>query len=67
MWTLFEWFGFRSDHDRLRDLVSSLHERVVELESEVSLWRRRCGELEQRLAIPEKVIAEKNAAPRTHK
>lgn len=64
MWDLLKRFGCRSSHVRLRDLASSLHDRVIELESEVALWRRRCKELERRLAISEKVIAEKNAEPR---
>lgn len=64
MWNLLKRFGCRSSHARLRDLASSLHDRVIELESEVALWRRRCKELERRLAISEKVIAEKNAEPR---
>lgn len=67
MWGLFKKLGWESDRERLRDLASSLHDRVIELESEVALWRRRCKELEQRLAISEKVIMEKNAEPRTRK
>lgn len=67
MWDLLKRFGCRSSHARLRDLASSLHDRVIELESEVARWRRHCKELEMRLAISEKVITEKNAEPRTRK
>lgn len=57
MWDIFKGVRLRRENAELRA-------RVVELKYDITRWRRHCEELEQRLRIAEKVIADKNAEPR---